>query len=193
MQRTLSVARHKNVGIRYLLFIIPICCVWIGRLACTPSWLSSRWGRRWAVGLCLGAGWLAVEALGIWPDYLSYFNLACGGPSRGHRYLLDSNLDWGQDLIALREYLEQEGIEEVDLAYFGRVDPQIYGIRYRDLRRRPRQRYAVVSANMLWGLTYFVNGKDYWPPREAYARFRRLKPKAVLGHTLYVFDLEEGK
>jgi hypothetical protein len=128
-----------------------------------------------------------------WPNYLSFFNLPSGGPSRGHRYLLGSNLDWGQDLIALGDYMEREGIEKVDLAYFGRVDPEVYGIKYRDLRRRPRQRYAVISTNMLWGRTYFVNGKDFWPPRDRYARFRSMKPKAVLGHTLYVFDLEEQK
>ena len=41
------------------------------------------------------------------------------------KVLLDSNLDWGQDLITLRDYMRRGNIDHVDLAYFGRVDPQI--------------------------------------------------------------------
>ena len=132
-----------------------------------------------------------VNALVVWPDYIAYFNLVSGGPSNGHKYLLDSNLDWGQDLIALREYMDREKIESVDLAYSGRVKPEMYGIRYKDLFGRPRQRHVAVSANLLWGRMYFVNGTARWPQnKDTYAYLRPLKPKGVLGHTIYVYDLQ---
>src|SRR5262249_41505536 len=138
----------------------------------------------------VGAFWLMVSAATTWPNYLAYFNFACGGPSRGHRYLLDSNLDWGQDLIALRRYMEREGIPEIDLAYFGRVDPAIYGVHFRHLGLQPVGRHVAISANLVWGLSYFINGTGLKPPRNAYQEFRDIKPVAVLGHTIYVYDLD---
>ena len=35
--------------------------------------------------------------MSIYPHYLAHFNEAVGGPRNGYRYLVDSNLDWGQD------------------------------------------------------------------------------------------------
>jgi hypothetical protein len=127
----------------------------------------------------------------ISPHFLAYFNTVSGGPGRGHEYLLDSNIDWGQDLITLRDYMEREGIDSVDLAYFGRVDPAIYGIKYRPLLKTISHRYVVISTNLLWGRMYFLGGTRTGPTnRDYYAAFRRLKPKTILGYSLYVFDLK---
>ena len=64
------------------------------------------------------------------PHYLSFFNQAVGGIRDGHRIGLDANYDWGQDLFLLRRWMRAEKIDEVDLLYFGKVDPAVYGIRY---------------------------------------------------------------
>jgi hypothetical protein len=184
-----SLARHKNIGVRYVLFLEPLAAVWVGRLAVAPLWQTARPSARRALAGVAATLLLAVAVL-AWPDYLAYFNWVSGGPGQGHKYLLDSNLDWGQDLITLRRYMEREGIRSVDLAYFGRVDPAVYGVRYRHLGLGPPRRYVAISANLLWGRMYYINGTGYWPPhRDTYAAFRTLRPKAVLGHSLYVFDL----
>ncbi|MCP4590474.1 MAG: hypothetical protein GY842_07010 [bacterium] len=184
----MSWGSHKNIGVRYLLFGVPIVCIWIGRLAAKPLGC----GRVVAGALVCGVVWMLAAALTIWPNYLAYFNVPSGGPACGHRYLLDSNLDWGQDLIALGEYMEDEGIDSVDLAYFGRVPPSVYGIEHRDLLGVASQRYAVVSANFLWGRMYFLNGTmNLLRDRDTYAAFRDKEPEAVLGHTLYVFDMKK--
>ncbi|HWB11384.1 MAG TPA: glycosyltransferase family 39 protein [Pirellulales bacterium] len=183
-----SLSRHKNIGVRYVLFLEPMMAVWIGRLLANRPAQRLRWAIAFA-GLCL-----AGITLTAWPHYLPYFNWASGGPDNGHRWLLDSNLDWGQDLIALRRYMEREQIEEIDLAHFGRVPPAAYGIRHRTLRagEAPVSRHVAISANLLWGLTYIVNGDlNYWPEdRDAYAEFRSRRPKAILGHSIYVFEME---
>ena len=41
---------------------------------------------------------LFVTTLAIHPHYLSYFNALAGGPEDGYNVLIDSNVDWGQDL-----------------------------------------------------------------------------------------------
>jgi hypothetical protein len=183
-----SVSRHKNIGVRYVLFIEPIMAIWIGRLVAASADVRP-WLRRTTTAFlaCL----LALTLLS-WPHYLPYFNWVSGGPNNGHRWLLDSNLDWGQDLIALRRYMEEQQIEEIDLAHFGRVPPTAYGIRHRLLRAHetPVHRHVAISANLLFGLMYIVNGDlNYWPDdRDSYAAFRNLRPKAILGHSIYVFE-----
>lgn len=184
-----SISAHKNIGLRYVLFLEPMTAVWIGRLLAEPGG-AAIWLRRTilAAVICLGS-----IALASWPHYLPYFNWLSGGPDRGHRWLLDSNLDWGQDLVALGQYLRREQIAEIDLAHFGRVPPEVYGIRYRTLPagEAPQNRYVAISANLLWGLMNVVNGDlNYWPEDSSgYAVFRTRKPVAILGHSIYVFDM----
>jgi hypothetical protein len=95
------------------------------RHAATATRPAPRAALAWA--LVIAAGLESARAL-PWP--LSFFNLAAGGPGRGDRIVNDSNVDWGQGLIALRDELRRRGIARVHLAYHGTVDPAIYGIDY---------------------------------------------------------------
>ncbi len=190
-----SLARHKNIGMRYVLFLEPLMAIWIARLAAAPALQFAQHRARIVRAAVVALACMLAVNLSIWPDYLAWFNWASGGPNHGHDYLLDSNLDWGQDLISLRRYLEREEIESIDLAYFGRVPPEVYGIAYRPLGAQPPQRWAAISANLLWGRMYIINGDPrYWPEdKDTFAAYRKLKPQAVLGHTIYVFDMQEAK
>jgi hypothetical protein len=188
-----SLSRHKNIGMRYVLFLQPLMAIWIGRIATVwpNSWARSRLA--WATLACVV--WLWFTALWYWPNYLTYFNELAGGPENGHKFLLDSNLDWGQDLIALREYQDKERIDTLDLAYFGRVDPKIYGIEFTDYFGfgPPSNRYVAISANLLWGRNYIVNGTGQWSHPDAYSAYRQVQPKAVIGNSIYIFDWERKR
>lgn len=75
-----------------------------------------------AGGLC--AGVTVLETSLIHPFEISFFNAAAGGPANGERWLNDSNLDWGQDLVRARRELERRGLTNgVLVAYFGGADP----------------------------------------------------------------------
>ena len=63
-----------------------------------------------------------------YPHPLSFFNAAVGGPSSGHHYLADSNLDWGQDLPALKAWMDKNKVESLNLSYFGSAEPSYYKI-----------------------------------------------------------------
>lgn len=120
-----AMAGHLNIGHRHLVPIYPLLAIVAssilrpGRLAAPPL----------ATGLLL-AGCAASTALAH-PGYLSYFNVAAGGARGGWRYLVDSNIDWGQDLPKLKRWMDANGVGEVALAYFGTADPRAYGIRYK--------------------------------------------------------------
>ncbi len=65
-----------------------------------------------------------LETLTVHPHEVSFFNAAAGGPSQGEKWLNDSNLDWGQDLLRARIELERRGLtKDVQVAYFGGADP----------------------------------------------------------------------
>ncbi len=84
-----------------------------------------RWS--WAAGLALVVA-QAVSAATIAPHYLSYFNRLTGGPETGYLYLADSNIDWGQDLPALRETLARVGAKRPLVSYFGNAPFDQYGV-----------------------------------------------------------------
>ncbi|MEZ6058846.1 MAG: hypothetical protein R3C19_00630 [Planctomycetaceae bacterium] len=113
---------------RYLLPAFGFVFVWISQTAD----LITR-GRAWCRWLALAAcGWMTFSSLSVYPHSLSYFNELVGGPENGFRVMNDANLDWGQDLIYLREWIEDNpSAKGVVLRYFGPVDPPRVGINCR--------------------------------------------------------------
>jgi len=179
-----SLARYKNLGVRYLLFLYPWMATWCARIRLERKAVRA-----------LAAAALVTMGLGTalaWPDYLAYFNLPSGGPEYGHRLLLDSNLDWGQDLTTLKDYMDVNSIPTISLAHFGHVDPALYGIQYTLLNGMPQSEYVAISANFLWGRAYFVDGTMFYPDSTAgYEFFQTIKPRAVLGHSIYIFNTDD--
>jgi len=108
-----------NIGIRHVLPIYPLLAV---SAACA---LASLWpARRAAI-----AGLLLIElfvSLRAHPDYLAYFN-AFAGKEPG-RILVDSNLDWGQDLLRLERVARDRKIDAVQLSYFGSADVEQHAL-----------------------------------------------------------------
>lgn len=128
----MSVFTNINLGLRYVLPIFPYLFVSAGKLAPWASGFAGRGGQRvaWStVGACLAM--TAAATASIHPHYLAYFNAASGGPDRGASHLIDSNIDWGQDLVNLRRWCDLNAPgERVGLAYFGQVNPRIFAERH---------------------------------------------------------------
>jgi hypothetical protein len=169
-----ALTTHLNIGHRHLLPIYPALCIlaggaafWIqplferSRVAGPQSGRERRRQRSAALrkspsGWRSGAGvatlgllaWHLVESVSVRPNYLAYFNQLAGGPAEGYKHLADSSLDWGQDLPALKRWLDGQGLQQagangVYLSYFGTARPEYYGIRATVLAgfidRRPPQ------------------------------------------------------
>ena len=60
---------------------------------------------------------MLVTSARTWPDYLAYFNPVAG--SHPERLLVDSNLDWGQDLYRLADTVRARRIDSIRVHYFG--------------------------------------------------------------------------
>lgn len=169
-----------HYGIRYILPIFPLLFVYMGRLV---PWFRTR--RTAALALLLIYPFSALTAT---PDTISYFNLLAGG--RGDRILLDSNIDWGQGLKRVRAFMDREGIDQIGLAYFGHVDPAIYGINW-DFPRPDRPGFVAVSANFLHGYPYatYANGRMVPIPPEAFSWIGRHPRVADLGGGIFVYRI----
>ncbi|MEO8866565.1 MAG: hypothetical protein ABI420_16200 [Opitutaceae bacterium] len=179
-----SLASHLNIGHRHILPLYPVLFIAAGRLG---TWLDARRPLHTLVisGLLvwhIGASW------SIRPHYLAYFNAFAGGPENGYRHLVDSSLDWGQDLPGLQAWLDtHEKGERVYLSYFGSGEPAYYGIRAQHLPcliglKTPQpwvQLYPgvyCISATMLEHVYSPIRGS--WTPalEEEYQQLRTLEP-----------------
>ena len=99
-------ASALNLGLRHLLPIAPLWA--LAAAAAWPQGPPTPAARRWALLISALIGWLAFSTLMAAPHFLGYFNESVGGWRRGHLYLVDSNLDWGQDLLRLEKRLRGE-------------------------------------------------------------------------------------
>jgi len=173
---------RAQIGLRYVLPAVPFLCLAGGAAAAALiAGATDRTRRRLAIGAVAAAlAWHAGETLAIHPYHLAYFNEAAGGPDRGYLHLVDSNLDWGQDLVGLSRFLRERGIDRVNLYYFGTADPAWYGI-HRNVPPEPG--WFAVSATHLMGV--------YLPDRDYFAPFRTMTTETTIGHSILVYRLDE--
>ncbi|MGC9521873.1 MAG: ArnT family glycosyltransferase [Anaerolineae bacterium] len=181
-----------NIGYRHLLPVLPpayavVSLVWMRRRHRLPrAGISSI-----VLGLLLA--WLVVGTVRVLPYPLSFFNALASGPSNGYRYLVDSNLDWGQNLWDLKRWLNERGAPHVYYAHYSPARPQAYGIDADYLPPDPRALdldpwnptpgiYAI-GATVLQG--------PYAPDINTYAWFREREPVVKLGNALFVYEVVE--
>ena len=133
---------------------------------------------------------LIVESCLTFPNYLAFFNTLCGGVKSGPKYLLESNIDWGQDLKKLRALVTPYGRAPVCLEYFGNADMEYYGFASvgsipwtKDAEGRERvDCLGAISVNLLHGL---------YTDADAFSWLRDRKPLARVGGSIYVYDLRK--
>lgn len=186
----------KQIGIRYILPFYALIYIYCGRLIFYNEKVKiNRIFRR--IIFVILILWYVYSSFKIHPDYLAYFNEITGGPENGWKYLIDSNIDWGQDLKGLKKYLQKEGNPEILLNYFGSILPETYGIIYEPFfypnflnmpqqyyrlnSEFPEKEYLVISVNYLQGLVYADHNIFNW--------LKEIKPKAKIGYSIFVYDI----
>jgi 4-amino-4-deoxy-L-arabinose transferase-like glycosyltransferase len=183
-----------NLGYRHMLPILPFLALHIGRLASDPIRSTLRLDLRGLLPVVLVA-WLAASIIVIYPHFLAYFNVIGGGPENGWRILVDSNIDWGQDLMGLRSYMEEQGVGSVRLSWFGSAPPESYGINHQLLPGLPHGFalwedppfdpdepepgvYAISVTNLVGAVL---------PDHDLYAWFLEREPDDRIGHSVFIY------
>ena len=163
------------VGLRHL----PIC------------WLAA------SSGVLLLVGFSIVSSLAVFPHSLSYFNELVGGPRNGHAHLLDGNIDWGQDLLELRNwYNAHPDARPLHVACFGYIAPETAGINYKRipgvggkrlenaneiLRRGPVPGWYAISIHELFGYKYLEEQPYLW--------LAGLHPVTTAGYSIQIYHV----
>jgi hypothetical protein len=194
---TASLSSTLNIGYRHLLPILPFLYLVIA------GGLARLWVVREQVILraaaTVGVGALLLATLVIHPHYLSFFNVLAGGPANGYHVLADSNVDWGQDLVRLHDWMDEQGVDEVYLSWFGSADPAYYGLSYRPLPGLPRH------FDLWWDVpfdpaqpppgVYAISASNLWelPLQDAkvvFPWFRTREPDDRVGYSILIYDVE---
>ncbi|MBI4051549.1 MAG: hypothetical protein HY400_03495 [Elusimicrobia bacterium] len=181
-----------QIGFRHLLPLFPFFVLMAGHLA---GWLFQQRGAA-ALFVLFLALW---QAVGVWRmdfRYLAYFNEWVGGPSKGYQYLVDSNLDWGQELKSLGQELHRLGDPPVYLSYFGSADPAAYGIRYKPVltvsnveNRKVERVHPAQAPQILLAVSATNLQAAYWADRHVWDWLKNREPLRGLGYSLFLYDL----
>jgi 4-amino-4-deoxy-L-arabinose transferase-like glycosyltransferase len=184
---------HFTNAVRFLLPIYPFLFV----LAGWAAWKLLGRGRAWACGVAALLIFNGISSGRAFPTYIAYSNEAWGGPGETYKLLTDSNVDWGQQLMSVKRYLDGRGVHECWFAYTAALvaDPAYYGIPCRPLTSFPSiwlqpwmdvpptvDGTVLISAAALAG--YKLGPGEANP----YDQFRRLRPTAVIDDGILVFD-----
>jgi hypothetical protein len=183
--------------------MLPFAFIWMSRVVRPPFKGRSLFPALAGVGLTGSV----LSSMLVYPHCLSYFNALAGGPRGGHAHLLDSNIDWGQDLLDLKRWLDRHPeARPLHLAYFGESDPRIAGIEFTppppgalgdDValdknQLGPLPGWHAVSVQFLRGgrrLMYDGQGeREAQRPRQ-YCYFQHFEPTATAGYSIYIYHI----
>ncbi len=160
--------------LRYVLPIFPFAFIWMSKIA-----RAFEFGhRKLAAVVVVAMAWSVGSSLWVYPYSLSYFNELAGGPKNGHAHLLNSNIDWGQDLLYLKRWLEKHPeAKPLHLAFNGAYDASIAGIEYTLPPTEPQPGWHALSVNKIRSRT------------KEYEYFLKFEPVAMAGYSIYIYHI----
>lgn len=174
----------KQIGLRYILPVYPFLFV-----------IASNKKRTYLVTIILGI-WYVFSAARMFPDYMAYFNEIAGGPDNGYKILVDSNMDWGQDLKGLKKFINNIDNPPVILSYYGACRPDYVGFPFQDLfsfgiwgennhilPQNPKQEVLAISATNLQGVYFGAIGRD------VFQWLNTREPFKKIGYSIFLYDI----
>ncbi len=201
----ISMRGNLNIGLRHVLPTIPFMYIlvagqihrWLRTSLVSPTSIQEalyaiaslvkRAGKTTFVFIILI--FYASALVRVYPYPLAYFNELAGGPAGGYRYVADSNLDWGQDLKRLAQFVQQNNIQHIKLDYFGGSDTTYYlGDKFQQLHGSdgPQKGWVAVSATLLdSGRAQAVKGFN--ENTTSYIWLNQYKPVAQIGYSIFVY------
>lgn len=187
----IAIASPLNLGVRHVLPAVPFVFLLI---AAGVGWLVRR-HRIWLYAVCLLLVAHAADSLHAFPYYLPYGNALWGGSAQMNQYFSDSAVDWAEQLIWTRQWIDQHQVKECYFAYF--ADPYLlpsdYGIPCKSLPTfDSRSKMDIDLPPVVHGPVLVsmgdLNGYEFGTRvRNPYQNLNLRKPDAVIAHSIAVF------
>jgi len=124
-----------------------------------------------------------ISSILIYPHYLAYFNEISGGPDNGSRYLVDSNIDWGQDVKNLKKYMDKNDIDHVCISYFGQAELKYYDIDYRYL---PDNKNFTSTDNL--NCVVAISATSLYSQKAEYSWLYNYQADDKIGYSIFIYD-----
>src|SRR3989339_880736 len=207
-----SINSPLNIGVRHVLPTFPLIYFLVARqinnwlTIFTPNNLNGFLGKLKFFGKTLisySVKYFIVTLLLIWqffsiifvaPYFLSYFNEIIGGPANGHKYAVDSNLDWGQDFKRLVSWANQNNIKTLYVDYFGGTVGEYYldgrlipWSGEKNWRLLPSGSYLAVSAT--FRQSCFGQPAPGFQYPACYQWLKNYEPIIVIGNSIFVYKI----
>jgi hypothetical protein len=175
---------HINIGLRHILAIYPLLAIIGGVGAChfwrlaTPPFV----GPSVVVVLLI---WHLASSFQAHPDYLPYFNEFAG--HHPEEILIDSDLDWGQDLLRLSAALKKRDVRDVSIVYSGTADLARFDLpAFQTLQpHQPATGWIAISMLAL------KTGADRNAPRDSFEWLESYNPVCTVGASIRLYYVPE--
>ena len=205
-----SIKSPLNIGVRHILPTFPF--IYILASAQIKKWLLITapddldgfvkklkflgktliaYSAKYAVVFLLLA-WQIISLIAAYPYFLTYFNELVGGPKNGYIYVVDSNLDWGQDFKRLVKWADENKIDKLYVDYFGGTVGEYYlGNRLipwsgeKDYKLLPPESYLAVSAT--FRQQCFGEPINGFKPLNCYQWLKDYQPMQTIGNSIFVY------
>lgn len=153
----LTINSKADLGIRHILPIFPFILTYIAKSA---NLIDFKKFKIPAIVITISLLWYLISAIFNFPNYMAYFNEFAGGPKNGHKILTDSNLDWGQDIYRIKNYIDQNQVQVSYLVYPWDGDDALnfYGLNYPELK--PENTTA--KGKVIISATYYETDVYQW-------------------------------
>ncbi|MFC1687032.1 ArnT family glycosyltransferase [Patescibacteria group bacterium] len=179
----LAMNSHVNLGVRHLIPVFPFIFIGITRLAhedvIRKKILKYIFGIIFIIGI--------TAPFMVYPYPLAYYSEIIGGSSNGHKYIMDSNIDWGQNLKHFKSYLEANNNPRVCLHYFGKGNPEYEGI---DSQPLPSREDVELGMNI--DCLAAISVQLLYDRGNTYEWLREYTPTDIIGYGLYLYDFRRS-
>ncbi len=167
-----------SVHSRYVIPALPFFFIWMSKVGKAISWRIRPVFSTLAITCLI---WSIGSSLSVYPHSISYFNELVGGPKNGAKHLLDSNIDWGQDLFYLEKWCKAHPeVTEIKCAVWGSYPLDQTSIPDTGMPpAQPEPGWYALSVNYLYDR------------EKQYRYFLELEPVAIIGYSIYVYHLTE--
>lgn len=174
---------------RYVLPAFPFIYIWASKVArAVPL-------KQWKIATIAGVAvvWSISSSLFIYPHSMSYFSECTGGPNGGHHYLIDANIDWGQDLFYLKNWVDKHPeAHPLRMAYRGFVAPDTLGIENHGLPPRG----PVIGTKQRDVITQRLGPQPGWHAMSVdrihapeFDYFLNFEPVDSVGYSIYIYHI----
>jgi len=179
-----TLSANINIGMRHILPVFPFLAV-IAAAGFMYLWrMEKQYLLSRSIAIILLSGCL-VASIRAHPDYFTYFNVFAD--DNPEDYLINSDLDWGQDLFRLEQVLSEKNINELYLVYYGSADLEKFDLPAVK-KLEPGQRvngWAAISLRRL------RDDGSSTPPYDGYQWLEKFKPIERIGQSIYLYKITD--